>query len=47
METKTTLSSDGTIKKLRKLLRSLDKFNSSIDIYDLCIKKKLKDKKEE
>lgn len=47
METKNTLLEDSTVKRLRKLLRSFDKFNSKIDIYEACIKKKFEKLKEE
>lgn len=47
METGTTLSNEETIAKLKKLLRSFDKFNNNIDIYALCIKKNLKKEEKE
>ena len=47
METKTTLlNNNDTVKRLRELLRSFDKYNNT-DIYELYIKKKLKDTKKE
>ncbi len=47
METKITLFDDSTVKRLRILLRSFDKFNSNIDIYEACIMKKIKALKDE
>lgn len=47
METKLTLLEDSTIKRLKILLRNFDKFNSKIDIYEACIKKKFEKLKEE
>ncbi len=47
METKVTLLEDSTVKRLKILLRNFDKFNSNIDIYEVCIKKKIKELKEE
>ncbi len=47
METKNTLLKDNTINRLRQLLRNFDKFNSKLDIYEACIKKKFEELKEE
>ncbi len=42
MEIETTFSDEDTIKRLRKLLWSFDKYSNSADLYSLYIRKKLK-----
>ena len=41
---KENLLSDDTVKKLQSLLGSFNGINSNIDMYSLCIKKRLKEK---
>lgn len=41
---KKNLLSDDTMKKLQTLLGSFNGINSNIDMYSLCIKKRLKEK---
>lgn len=41
---KKNLLSDDTVKKLQSLLGSFNGINSNIDMYSLCIKKRLKEK---